>query len=248
MKGLIAIISLFIIAFGVTENAIKNNTTDYDSTYSETLIDCGADIGDSFEEDSTVEYTTEDYTAVEDGDWALILVNKDNPVPEGYEVKLTRLSNGTSVDSRIYPALQAMFNDARANGLGLFVREGYRTYGDQQRIMTERIHSYIDQGYSKEEADALAREYVAIPGTSEHQLGICVDINADTSISSDDAVYQWLYDNAYKYGFIKRYTGDKSDITGISDEPWHYRYVGRKAALKIHESGLCLEEYVDQIN
>lgn len=179
--------------------------------------------------------------------WNLILVNHNHSVPDDYEVELTELSNGEKVDSRIYPALQQMFDDARAAGLGLFVREGYRTHQDQEQILEERIQQYLDQGYSRSEAKELAEEYVAVPGTSEHELGIAVDINADTSKSSSDAVYNWLANNAYRYGFIKRYPPDKVDITGIDNEPWHYRYVGVEAAQEMQEQGLCLEEYIDQL-
>lgn len=192
-------------------------------------------------------YTFEEIDKCVDGSgWNLILVNKDNPVPEDYSVSLTDLSNGKQVDTRIYPALQKMFDDARESGIDLFVREGYRTREAQQSIMDSRIQQYMDQGNSAEEAEALAKQYVAVPGTSEHELGISVDINANSNVSSDDAVYSWLNDNAYKYGFIKRYPEDKVDITGINNEPWHYRFVGQKAAAEMKEKGLCLEEYLEQ--
>ena len=179
--------------------------------------------------------------------WNLILVNDDYCVPRNYEVELTELSNGEKVDSRIYPQLQQMFDDARAEGLELFVREGYRTTQDQKDIMNERIQQYQNEGYSRGEAKKLAKEYVAEPGTSEHELGIAVDINADTSKSSSDAVYTWLANNAYKYGFIKRYPDNKIEITGVNNEPWHYRYVGVDAALEMQEKGLCLEEYIETL-
>lgn len=179
--------------------------------------------------------------------WNLILINKENYVPDNYEVALTELSNGEKVDSRIYPELQEMFDDARTDGLHLFVREGYRTPEEQQQIMDDKIKEYQESGHSKSEAKVLAEECVAIPGTSEHQLGISVDINADTSQCSSDAVYAWLDENAHKYGFIKRYAADKTDITGISNEPWHYRYVGKTAAKEMKEKGVCLEEYIKQL-
>lgn len=178
--------------------------------------------------------------------WNLILVNSEYYIPKDYVPKLTELSNGEKVDTRIYPELQAMFDAARADGLGLFVREGYRTTKEQQQIMDEKIEEYLNEGHSKRESKKLAREYAAAPGTSEHQLGISVDINADISQCSSDTVYTWLDENAYLYGFIKRYPPDKADITGIGHEPWHYRYVGKPAAKELKESGLCLEEYVQQ--
>ena len=153
---------------------------------------------------------------------------------------------GKKVDSRICPELQQMFNDARAEGLALFVREGYRTTEEQQKIMDEKINEYEKQGYSAKEAKKRAEKYVAIPDTSEHQLGLSVDINADTDKCSSEKVYQWLDENAYKYGFVKRYPEDKTDITGISNEPWHYRYVGTTVAKIMKEENLCLEEYLEK--
>ena len=77
------------------------------------------------------------------------------------------------------------------------------------------------------------RLYIALPGASEHQLGLAVDINADTSKCSSDDVYKWLLENSYKYGFIQRYPSGKTSITGVANEPWHYRYVGKEAAAEI---------------
>lgn len=182
--------------------------------------------------------------------WNLILVNGDYRIPNNYqnEIELTTLSNGKQVDSRIYPDLQAMFDDARAEGLQLFVREGYRTRKEQQQLLDDKIAAYLDEGYTRQEAERLAKEWVAVPGTSEHEIGIAVDINADTSASSKDAVYSWLAENSYKYGFIKRYPSDKKEITGVTNEPWHYRYVGKEVAEEIYMSGLCLEEYLQQLD
>lgn len=180
-------------------------------------------------------------------DWNLILVNSNHRIPNDYEVDLTELSNGQKVDSRIYPELQAMFDAARADGLQLFVREGYRTSEEQQQILDKKIAAFENEGNSRKEAEKLAKEWVSIPGTSEHEIGLSVDINADTSVSSRDSVYTWLAENAHRYGFIKRYPSDKTGITGISNEPWHYRYVGREAAEKMKERGVCLEEYIEEM-
>ena len=187
------------------------------------------------------------HVASEDNGWNLILVNRDSYIPDDYQVELTELSNGKKVDSRIYPELQEMFNDARAQGYGLFVREGYRTQEEQQQLLDDKIEAYENEEKSKSEAKKLAEQWVAIPGTSEHQLGIAVDINADTTKSSSDDVYNWLAENAHTYGFIKRYPSNRTDITGVINEPWHYRYVGKEAASKIYSQGICLEEYIDTL-
>lgn len=176
-------------------------------------------------------------------DWRLILVNNDNAIPKDYQVELTQLSNGIYVDSRIYSDLQQMFDDARNEGIYPIVSEGYRTHEEQKNMMQSRVDSYIAEGYSQSEAESLAKEWVAKPGNSEHELGLALDINADPSYSSDYDVYNWLAENAYKYGFILRYPQGKEYITGIDYEPWHYRYVGKEAALEIFNKNITLEEY-----
>lgn len=176
-------------------------------------------------------------------EWNLIVVNRWNELPEDYDVELTELSNGQMVDSRIYPYLQEMFDAARTEGVYPVVREGYRTAEEQQEILDDKIQSYINQGYSQVKAERTAKEWVALPGTSEHQLGIAVDINADKSKCSNEDVYGWLAENAYKYGFVLRYPLGKQKITGTSYEPWHYRYVGKEVAREIYEREICLEEY-----
>lgn len=176
-------------------------------------------------------------------EWNLIVVNRWNELPEDYDVELTELSNGQMVDSRIYPYLQEMFDAGRTEDVYPVVREGYRTAEEQQEILDDKIQSYINQGYSQVKAERTAKEWVALPGTSEHQLGIAVDINADKSKCSNEDVYEWLAENAYKYGFVLRYPPGKQKITGTSYEPWHYRYVGEEAAKEIYEREICLEEY-----
>lgn len=184
-------------------------------------------------------------SALEDEEWSLILVNADNPVPEDYSISLTELSNGQFVDSRIYPDLQKMFDDMREQEIFPVVGEGYRTHEAQQKMMNDKIQAYINGGFNPKSAKSLAEAEVAAPGTSEHELGIAVDINADKERSSNDQVYEWLAENAYKYGFIRRYPPGKFSVTGIDFEPWHYRYVGAYHAEKIYSQGLCLEEYLE---
>ena len=184
-------------------------------------------------------------SALKDDEWSLILVNAGNPIPEDYEASLTELSNGQFVDLRIYPDLQKMFDDMREQGIYPVVGEGYRTRQAQQKMMNDKIQAYIDSGFNKKSAKVLAEAEVAAPGTSEHELGIAVDINADKEKSSNDEVYEWLAENAYKYGFIQRYPFGKYSKTGIDYEPWHYRYVGISHAEGIHSQGVCLEEYLE---
>jgi len=186
---------------------------------------------------STQSYT--DQTA-----WYLILVNKWNYIPDDYEIELIKLSNGQLVDKRVYPALQKMFTAARSAGVYPRVVSGYRTAQEQQRLWDQKVAELRAEGYSFGEAMNKAQTLVAVPGTSEHQLGISVDINADGINSTEDKVYKWLDKNAHKYGFIQRYPKDKTAVTGYIYEPWHYRYVGKEAAKRIYEQGLTFEEYM----
>lgn len=178
-------------------------------------------------------------------DWRLILVNSNNAIPKDYKIELTQLSNGVCVDTRIYPDLQNMFDDARKQGIYPVVSEGYRTRQQQQNIMDEKINAFIDEGYSEKDAKKLAEDWVALPGTSEHELGIALDINADIDLCSDTEVYDWLANNAHNYGFILRYPSGKEFITGIDYEPWHYRYVGKENASEIYSQQITLEEFLN---
>jgi len=180
--------------------------------------------------------------------WNLILVNQDYRIPKNDDMELTELSNGESVDSRIYPALQQMFDDMRAQGIYPIVVSGYRTAGKQQELMDEKVESFISQGYSRSEAKTEALKWVAAVGYSEHQTGLAIDINADGVKSTGQQVYDWLADNAWRYGFILRYPKDKTNLTHTDYEPWHYRYVGTDAAAGIYEQGFCLEEYISTLD
>lgn len=119
------------------------------------------------------------------------------------------------------------------------------TAEEQEEIFNEKVQAYMNEEYSRARAERIAKEWVALPGTSEHQLGIAVDINADKTYSTNDEVYEWLVENAYKYGFILRYPRGKEKITGTAYEPWHYRYVGGEIAEEIFNDQICLEEYLE---
>ncbi len=181
--------------------------------------------------------------------WMLLLVNSSNAIPDGYApTELTELSNGQSVDKRIYPSLQSMFDDARAQGVYPVVSSGYRTAKQQQSEMDDKIQEYIDDGKSEDEARALAATYVAQVGYSEHEAGLAIDIVAKANKSDDDTVWVWMKEHCAEYGFILRYPEGKEGVTGMSYEPWHFRYVGVEAAQKIMGAGITLEEYLGHVN
>ena len=184
--------------------------------------------------------------------WSLTLVNQWNPLSRDNTFTPEKLSNGLVVDQRCYPDLQEMMDDCRAAGLRPLICSSYRTQEKQEQLFQNKVDRRTAQGLSPEEARTEAAKSVAVPGTSEHQLGLAVDIVAADNQNLDQsqettAVQRWLMEHCWEYGFILRYPEGKSDVTGIIYEPWHYRYVGREAAQAIRDQGVCLEEYLESL-
>ncbi|KAA8822683.1 D-alanyl-D-alanine carboxypeptidase family protein [Bifidobacterium vespertilionis] len=171
--------------------------------------------------------------------WNLIVVNRWHAIPSEYpQTELTTLRNGQQVDARIYPDLQRMFDAMRADGLDPEVTAGFRTRDVQQRLMDEKVAEYRGKGLPDAAARVQAEQWVAIPGTSEHEIGLAVDVNArGRATDANWAVYRWLAANAYRYGLILRCPDGGSAMTGNGYEPWHYRYVGADAAKAMFASG-----------
>jgi len=181
--------------------------------------------------------------------WNLLLVNPWHAVPDDYESQLVNLPNGMKADARVYDALMEMLDACKADGLHAIVGSAYRSYDTQVTLYNNKINRLKNQGYDEETARREAGRVVAVPGTSEHQTGMAFDIVAlSYQLLEEDqentAEQKWLMEHCYEYGFILRFPKDKVDITGIIYEPWHYRYVGKEAALAIRDSGLCFEEWL----
>ena len=182
-------------------------------------------------------------------EWQLLLVNPWNEMPEDYEVTLKSLADGNKVDQRAYEDLNAMLEACREAGLRPKICSSYRTQSKQTYLYNNKIARLRNAGYSRKAAEAEAGRWVARPGTSEHQLGLALDIvsqsyQALTKKQEKTAEQKWLMEHCWEYGFILRYPNEKSEITGIGYEPWHYRYVGVDVAMDMRDSGLCLEEYL----
>ena len=194
--------------------------------------------------------------AAESGDpTLLILVNQWNELPEDYapELELVAELDGRryELDRRCSEALWDMLADCAAAGGHPYICSAYRSAEDQQKLYQDKVRRLEKDGVSREEAPELAAESVALPGTSEHQLGLAVDIIDEEYPFLDEgqeetATQIWLMENSWRYGFILRYPNGTTEQTGIIYEPWHYRYVGERYAREIYRMGVTLEEYLQR--
>lgn len=187
----------------------------------------------------------------------VVVVNPWNALPQDYQPDLVPLSTdisveGSQVDRSCYEALLRMLADCNAQAPRCCVVSSYRTQQYQTDSYNRKVQSYLDKGYTREEAEKEAATIIARPGTSEHQLGLAVDI-IDTRLwaleeeQADLPAQKWLMEHCWEYGFILRYPKGKMDSTGIIYEPWHYRYVGQPLAEELHNLDLTLEEYIAQL-
>ncbi|APZ49385.1 hypothetical protein BW721_06660 [Jeotgalibaca sp. PTS2502] len=186
-------------------------------------------------------------------DWNLILVNRENQLSANPDFDHYITDEGKPIDSRMADAYEQMMADGRAAGMEFILISGYRSIESQQLNYDSVYQTYIDQGYSSEEATSKTEAYIALPNASEHSTGLAVDITEPTLASTGDGLVeafeeiaegQWLANHAADYGFILRYPKGKEAITFIAYEPWHFRYVGVENALYIKENDLTLEEYI----
>ena len=181
----------------------------------------------------------------------VILVNPWHFVPYGYTPNLVNIE-GYIVDSSCRNALQQMLNDCRKAGYDARITSAYRTQATQIELYNKKVNYFLDLGYEPAAAREEAAKIIAIPGTSEHQLGLAVDLVDSSYWVLDEAqektpAQKWLMKHCWEYGFILRYPNGKTDKTGIIYEPWHYRYVGKELAMELKGTGLCLEEYFDSL-
>ncbi len=183
-----------------------------------------------------------------------ILVNRSHPIgrdflpndlvdinePTGYK----EVEYQNKLVMKVYEAYKIMQEDAAKEGYYIYIDSSYRSYEYQEDLMNRFI---------KEKGLEYAKAYVAPPGTSEHQTGLCIDVLVKRGeklideTNEDDPEIQWLMSNSYKYGFILRYPKGYEDITGYNFEHWHYRYIGIEHATKMHDLYInTFEEYYDK--
>lgn len=179
----------------------------------------------------------------------LTLVNPWNPVPDDWTVELDTVIGDYQMDARCAATVWQMMEDARMQGAYAIICSAYRTHAYQQGLFDDKVQRVMAEGYTFEDAVPLAAEAVAVPGTSEHELGLAADIIDEHYPYLDQwqeytNTQKWLMEHCTDYGFILRYPNGTSETTGIMFEPWHYRYVGVKFAREITKLGVTLEEYV----
>ena len=172
------------------------------------------------------------------------LVNPWNEVPQGFEPRLVDLE-GEKMDSTCVDALQQLLKDVRDAGMRYSLNSSYRDIAEQTDLWDQRYNNYLNSGYSAEEALRLTARWVARPGTSEHHTGLAIDIGDPLGTGK---LYEWFRQHAWEYGFVVRYRGAKESLTGIMDEPWHLRYVGKEVAQVLQENNWCLEEFMNQFS
>lgn len=185
-------------------------------------------------------------------DWRLVLINKQHSIPDDYTFTLGTIAGQMQCDERIIEELRAMLQAAKDDGVKLTVCSPYRSPDRQVMLFERKIKRYMARGMSYMEAYQLASQAVTVPGNSEHEIGLALDIVCDTYKSldagfGDTEAGKWLAANSYRYGFILRYPEGKEYVTGIEYEPWHFRYVGVEAATVITEQGITLEEFWERL-
>lgn len=178
--------------------------------------------------------------------WNLAIINTKYPLPDSYAPTLSNVISGSNIqlDSRVSERYAEMYAAAKLSGCVLTPYSGYHSYALQETNYNRKVNFYVNQGISEEEANQKASAQVLPAGCSEHNAGLAMDIVSASSDFINTKEYKWLCENAHNYGFILRYPEDKTAITGMNFEPWHWRYVGTQAAKEMKEKNQCLEEYL----
>lgn len=263
-KGILALLLLFILAglavgFAVTEKRKPAEPTT--NAVSEVETEPQTEPPTAAEATAAPEPTTakappvslpqsadgNPVTVSPDGDnWELTLVNLQYRLSEDYKPTLQAAVEGSSVqlDARVAPFYAEMYAAAKADGCTLTPYSGYRTYARQQENFDRKVSYYVSQGFSEADATAKTQTRILPAGASEHNMGFAMDIVSASADFISTKEFSWLSAHAHEYGFILRYPENKTEITGVMYEPWHWRFVGKEAAAEMQKSGQCLEEYL----
>ena len=183
----------------------------------------------------------------------MILVSRAHPITEDYPVETKECGSATAINKTLQTeaadAFLSMQAAAAKDGVDVRMQSGYRSVSYQKKLYNDKTQYYRNKGLSEAAAREKAATIVNPPGCSEHNCGLAADLNSpehtilDTGFA-DTAAFRWLCENAEQYGFILRYPKEAESVTGITYEPWHWRYVGAENAALLNRSGLCLEDAV----
>lgn len=196
-----------------------------------------------------------DYHSLDDYDGYLRLVNKDNLLSKNYEPSdlvnmntlksITAYGTNTSLREEAAQALSKMYNE---NNVGYAMSSGFRNFDTQTQLFNQKVSENMNAGKTEEQAKADASTIVAIPGSSEHQLGLAVDFAIPGVVLTEEfkntVAGKWLSENSYKYGFVLRYTKEQTAITNIIFEPWHFRYIGFPHSEILYKEGIVFDTYI----
>ena len=183
----------------------------------------------------------------------MILVSRAHKMPEDYAIETKECGSATAINKTLQTeaadAFLAMQAAAAKDGVDVRMQSGYRSAAYQKNLYDKKTRYYRDKGLSEAAAREKAATIVNPPGCSEHNCGLAADLNSPEHTALDTgfantAAFRWLCENAAQYGFILRYPKEAEAVTGITYEPWHWRYVGAENAALLKQSGLCLEDAV----
>lgn len=262
LAALVSILGLLLILFAVFCRG--GNYNEVEITTESTTVEETTTLPPVPEESTTEESTTEpetttkppvkweNYNPVEvlnSENWATVLISKKYPLGKTYTPTLAPVIEGSSVtaDTRVSDAYKLMYADALVQGVVLTPYSGYCSYSRQQSNYENKVQAFILQGMTEDEAKANAEKRIEPAGNSENGAGLSVDIVSASAGFASTNEYKWLVNNAHKYGFVLRYPEDKTEITGMIYQPWHWRYVGIEVANEMKSDNLCLEEFLGAI-
>lgn len=251
------LVALTAVIVAVIKNSFKtdtfdNNSSEPFSSVSDTQSDISSDSEPSESDDKPSTFVTPTGVTLDADFGRLLLINGENPLPDDYDTNVREYlveidkqyrNNDyvTQIHREVYPYITAMVAAAQADGVDLRVWSPFRSYAIQNDLFQRQVACVGGD-------EDLAATVVARPGTSEHNTGLCADFNMADDAFEQTEMYKWMCENAEYYGFILRYPKDKTDITGVIYESWHWRFVGINNAKEINELGVTLEEYVEMKN